>query len=123
MKRGNTLVGLLAAVAVLAVLVVVFIGSKGSSLGVGDSTRKDGKGRTALGAARMAAKDSVCRERLNQVRQGIAVAQTTDDTNPGSLVEVPSLRSLSTCPIGGQAYRYDPATGAVGCPYPGHEKY
>ncbi len=125
-QSGNTLIGMLVAVAIVAVLAVVFLGGGGkgaSPLSVGESTRADGKGRTVLGAAKAAAQDDVCRSNLSQVRMAVGIARGEDETGPASLDALPNIRSVASCPIGHEAYLYDPATGAVKCPHPGHGKY
>lgn len=124
-RRGNTLIGMLVAVAIIAVMTVAFLGSKGDNpLKVGESTRADGKGRTILGAAKAAAQDDVCRSNLSQVRMAIQIARNTDDeAAPASLDALPNVKSVSSCPVGHEAYQYDPATGTVRCPHPGHGKY
>jgi len=43
---------------------------------------------------------------------------------PKTLAEVRGLgNDMKQCPIGKEPYEYDPATGKVHCPHPGHEKY
>lgn len=123
MRRGNTLIGMLVVVAIIAIMAVAFLGSRGNSLSVGESQRADGKGRTVLGAAKAAAQDDVCRSNLQQIRASIQIQTTTDDEKPASLDALPGMKSVSSCPIGHEPYVYDPATGTVKCPHPGHGKY
>ncbi len=124
MRRGNTLVGMLVVVAIIAIMAAIFLGGgQGSSLGVGESKRADGKGRTVLGASMEAARDDVCRSNLGQIRSSIQIATTTDDEKPASLAELRGMSSVSSCPTGKEPYTYDPATGTVKCPHPGHGKY
>lgn len=122
MKRGNTLVGMLAVMAIIAVLAAVAY--VGFGPGAGKSTRKDGKGITTLGAAKAKAQDEVCKSNLSQARQLLMVAQqTSDDALPQTLDQIPGIKSVSNCPIGKEAYTYDPSTGKISCPHPGHEAY
>ncbi len=125
-KSGNTLVATLLTVAIILVLVVVFF--KGSSMFGAKSgavkARADGKGTTVVGQVKWSAEDDVCRSNLNQLRQGIQLfEQTNDDRPPQSLAETRLGSQVYSCPIGHEPYRYDPTTGQVSCPHPGHEKY
>lgn len=121
-QRGNTLVGLLVVMALIAMLSVVFMYGSGT-LGQHQSARKDGKGTTIPGMAEMSAQDTVCRSNLSQVRQGLMVAQGGEETHPASLQELKFPAEVLRCPIGHEPYVYDPTTGTVTCPHPGHEKY
>ena len=122
-QRGNTLVGLLVTMVIMAMLAMVFMYGSGT-FGEHKSARKDGKGTTIPGAAEMAAQDTVCRSNLNQVRQGLMIQQGGDDTShPDSLAVLNFPKEVLHCPIGHEAYVYDPTTGTVHCPHPGHEKY
>ncbi len=128
--RGNTLVAMLATIGIILILVMVFFmggfGSNSTKVG-GESlpARADGKGITIPGRVRYKAKDDVCRENLSQVRSAIQIAESSsaDDKPPATLDEL-HIGSMITCPIDPhEPYNYDPATGKVSCPHPGHEKY
>jgi len=122
-QRGNTLVGLLVTMVIMAMLAVVFMYGSGT-FGQHVSARKDGKGTTIPGMAQASAEDTVCRSNLNQVRQGLMIQQGADDnTHPESLDVLHFPSEVLHCPIGHEAYAYDPTTGTVSCPHPGHEKY
>ncbi len=125
MKRGNSLVGLLVVVAIIALLAVTFM--KGSSLfsapGTG-SPRKDGLGTTVPGLIMAQAKDDACRARLYDLRAAIHIAEgDNDDKPPSTLAELKQGEAYAKCPIGGEAYKYNAETGEVKCVHPGHEKY
>jgi type II secretory pathway pseudopilin PulG len=124
-RRGNTLVGLMAAMAIIAVLSVGAFYGSGMFKGGAQSPRKDGKGKTIPGLAKLQAQDTVCRSNLGQVRSAIQLAMTAsgEDTPPQTIEETRIGSSFYECPIGKERYVYDPATGQVGCPHPGHEKY
>lgn len=125
-RRGHTLVGLLAAMAIIAILSVgLFYGSGMLSGGQAKSARKDGKGKTIPGLAKLQAEDTVCRTNLGQLRAGIQIAQTNsgDDVPPQTLEETRLGAQFYSCPLGKEPYTYDPTTGQVSCPHPGHEKY
>ncbi|MHB8637476.1 MAG: hypothetical protein ACYC96_13490 [Fimbriimonadaceae bacterium] len=126
MRRGSALIGTLITVAIILVLVVVFMkGGCGSMLSQGGgSPRADGKGKTIPGLVKADAQDDVCREQLAQVRQMIQIKESdSDDKPPESLTELNMPATMLRCPIGHEAYVYDPKTGAVKCPHPGHGKF
>ncbi len=122
--RGNSLAGLLVTIAIMAILAVVLF--KGSSAfgGKATSSRKDGKGTTVLGQVRYDAKDTVCRSNIGQVRQALIIVQSANDEKfPDTIEETKLPKEFYKCPLGGEKYQYDPTTGKVTCPHPGHEKY
>ncbi len=71
------------------------------------------------------AHDSECINNVHQVHLAILAAQAgeTDGKNPASLEELKLPKEMLTCPVGKVPYEYDPTTGQVHCPYPGHEKF
>lgn len=119
-QRGQTLVASLIVIAIIAILAIVVL--KGS-FGEGKSSRPDGKGTTIPGAVMAKAQDTVCKDRLNQIRMSISMTYTTDETYPSTLQETRLGASFYQCPIGKEAYQYDPSAGKVHCPHPGHENY
>lgn len=125
MRRANSLVGLLAAVAIIAVLAVVLLHGQnvfGSTQGA--PMRKDGKGKTILGASLARAKDAVCIEDIRQVRESLQINRDEVDNKwPATLQDLRLPPEFYKCPIGGEPYQYDPNTGVVKCVHPGHEKY
>lgn len=91
-------------------------------LGGGGAKRADNKPATVKNKA----EDGICQNYLGQVRQGIYMLKTSDpDGTPvQSLSELKGYpRETLQCPVGKEAYVYDPKTGEVHCPHPGHEKY
>lgn len=116
------MISVMASLVIIAILAVVYFMPKG-----GEATRKDGKGTTTVGAAMWKSKDTQCKNNMSQIRQLIYVqvsASGDEEPNPASLNEVQGLpSSMRNCPIGKEAYQYDPSTGKVNCPHPGHEKY
>jgi len=88
--------------------------------------RADKVGHTVVGQSMARGKDTVCMSNLRQVRQMIEVFKTSseDQVAPQSLQELKGLSAdMLIDPIGKEAYEYDPATGKVKCPHPGHGKY
>jgi len=120
------MVGTLITIAIILVLVVVFMkGGCGSLLSTGGSSpRADGKGTTIPGLVKADAQDDVCREQLAQARQMIQIRESdADDKPPDSLADLKLPDSALRCPIGHEPYVYDPKTGTIKCPHPGHGKY
>jgi hypothetical protein len=124
-QRGQTLVATLAVLAIMCLLAVaLFKGSGAFSSGKPASSRPDGKGTTVLGAAQWKAKDEVCRSNMNQVRSALKVLSINeDDSAPQDIRETKLPSEFYSCPVGKEAYTYDPAAGTVSCPHPGHEKF
>lgn len=122
-RRANTLIGLMVAMAIV-ILATLFFVTGGKMLGGKVEERPDGKGETMIGKSIYRAKDTQCRSNLGQMRQGIGIAtDPVENTFPQSLEETRLGATFYKCPVGGEAYVYDPATGLVSCPHAGHEKY
>ncbi len=115
-------------VVVVIILILAIVLFKGSSVfgvagGKAPTPRKDGNGTTVLGRVRFEAKDAVCQSNLSQVRMAITLAHQSNDEFPARLEETKIGNDFYACPIGHERYTYDPATGKVTCPHPGHEDY
>lgn len=65
-----------------------------------------------------------CAEYLRQNRMAIDMQKNSDEESraPATLGELRLGTQAQSCPEGKVPYSYDPATGVVRCPYPGHEK-
>ena len=123
-ERGQTLVGLVIVIAIMAILAVAVMRPWALG-GTARPARADGKGSTVPGLAKLKANDTECQSDLAQVREFIQIARANaDDQPPATLAEIPGLpKSFLSCPLGHEPYQYDPATGAVRCVHPGHGKY
>lgn len=121
--RGNSLVGMLAAVAVL-ILATVFFVTGGKFMGGNSTARADGKGETLIGQSMYRGKDAKCMSNIGQVRSSISInTDPVENTFPQSIEETKLGQDFYKCPVGGEPYEYDPTTGKVRCVHKGHEKY
>jgi len=106
----------------VTMVIIVVISAFMMNYYIGGRTPGGKKVKTPMTAAR----ESVCRINLNQCRQGFMALKSmdTDGTNqPKGMAELKFPSETTHCDVGGEAYVYDPATGEVHCPHPGHEKY
>ena len=109
----------------MIVLVIICILAAVYFVGTGPNTspRADGMGKTVIGGTILYAKDATCRTNLNQLRTSLQAAWTTDEAYPATLEGTKLGPDFYRCPVGGEAYEYDPSTGKVTCPHVGHRKY
>lgn len=118
------LVGVLVSIAVLGVLLMVWL-----YYGAGGSAQGDAAALGApppvsrVGEVRQAAESVECRNNLSQIRQAVQIRTTTEETYPASLQELGLPAQMLSCPVSGQPYQYDPATGQVRCATAGHMSY
>ena len=116
-ERGSvaSLIEILLVAAIILVLVWYLVG------------RANEKGETMPVAVKKRAVGVACQSNLRQVRQAITMYKDqNDDELPSSLSDLTDYGvgpGLTQCPVGKVPYVYDPATGTVHCPYPGHERY
>jgi prepilin-type N-terminal cleavage/methylation domain-containing protein len=117
-KRGFSLIEILVVMAILVVLAAVLLPKYLSS-------SKNAVGETVQ-SPKQRAQAVDCWNNLNQLREAYQLATTTDETKPTSIADLQRAGhlpdSMLYCPVGGKQYPYhfDPATGAVSCPYPPH---
>jgi len=119
MQTGQTMVATMITVVIILILVVATVGF------YSQSQRKDKLGNTTIGLVKLAAKDEVCRSNLANLRQSIQVYRSSsgDESNPPTLEDTKIGSDFYSCPLGHEKYVYDPKTGQVHCPHPGHEKF
>ncbi len=122
-RRGNwTLIGLLAAAAIVVILAAVYFAGNRMTTVDKDSELLDqsSEKQTVVGKSLDTAKSTACREQLNQIRLGIVNYRATamTESNPSTLKDIGLGVSSSyfQCPVSGQPYRYDPGSGVVQCP-------
>ena len=115
-RRGFSLIEILAVVVVIAILSAVMYSTY---LG------KSGKSGERSHGPIAESKTAVCMEDLHQVRLAIDMARQSDadGKNPASLDELKLPHELLVCPDGKEPYQYDPTTGVVHCVHPGHENF
>ncbi|MGB9619864.1 MAG: type II secretion system protein [Armatimonadota bacterium] len=121
--RGNwTLIGLLAAVAIIVVLAAVYFGRGGGVTTVKSDSPlldKSSTKQTVVGKSIETGKAAQCRQQLDQIRKGIETYKATNatETNPPTLNDIGLGVSTDffRCPVSNQPYSYDPATGKVTC--------
>lgn len=125
-QRGETLIGMLVVIAIIAILAAVALKGSGA-FGKSGSPRADGRGTTVPGLVKAKAEDTVCKNYLGQLRMSLTMAHDSsgDETWPQSLEETKLGTQFYSCPMtkGKEPYGYDPTTGRVWCVHPGHEKY
>ncbi|MFN4032716.1 MAG: type II secretion system protein [Fimbriimonadales bacterium] len=116
------LVGVLVSVAILGVLLMVWL-YYGAGGGASSASPATATPASRVGEVRQAAESVECRNNLSQIRQAIQIRTTTEETYPASLQELGLPGTMLRCPVSGQPYQYDPATGQVRCTTPGHMSY
>jgi len=115
--RGFALVGLLLVVLIIGLATAVYLGLGRSQ---SDGNGEDGLATTTPGRAIEKAKSVECANNLRQLRMLIQTEMTVEGEYPRKL-NADSGGALTHCPVSGKAYVYDPRTGRVSCPTPGHE--
>ena len=115
-----TLIELVVVVAIIAIAVTLLYGRQ-SPTGAGGITSPSGQAQTAPGAALEQARALECQQDLQGLRQVIAAYRIDNDQPPSSLDQIRD--GVKSCPVSGNPYVYDPATGTVRCTTPGHENF
>ena len=124
-RRGQSLIGMLA---VLVIGVLIFVFAYGKSKNTPPPTRPGGPS-TTLGQALESGSEVDCKNNLSQIRLAINMRKTAEPEEGASPATLQELSrdgispSMLQCSVTRQAYRYDPTTGSVACPTPGHDRY
>ncbi len=114
-----TLIGLLVAIAIIMVVVWwVWLRPQG---GVEKKPRFEGEAQTPLGQALQKGKSVECQQYLQQLRSFIQMEKDSTGEYPAQLD--PKWGVPLKCSVSGQDFGYDPTTGRVWDPTPGHEKF
>lgn len=128
-----TLIGILLAMAIIVVLVLVLF-ARDSAISpesrLEQAAEESGvevqvqPGQTGVGAVMDKSKEPICRSNLQQIRLHVQIVQGQSGQFPPMLDERKvGAGSILACPVSGQQYSYDPATGVVKCATPGHEQF
>jgi hypothetical protein len=131
-KRGNwTLISMLVTVAIIIVVAAMYFHGgvpSPTSVKQGDPLLDASGGKvTVMGQALDAARGTNCRNQLSQIRQSVSAwkSSTGSEQNPETMAELGLGVGADyfKCPVTGEPYAYDPATGTVRCVNPGHANY
>jgi prepilin-type N-terminal cleavage/methylation domain-containing protein len=116
LKRAFSLIEILIVMVVIMVIAAYLLPHY-----LGGKTMDGKKVRAPITMAR----DTVCQSNIQQVRQSLEINKTTDAEGgyPSDLASLKLPAECLKCEVGGEAYVYDPQTGKVHCPHPGHESY
>ena len=121
-RTGFVLIEILIVILLIALLASGYLALRGKSgPQEGTEPRFPGEAQTLPGRAVQKGHGVECMTNLRQLRQMIQVQTIDSGTYPQALD--PSWGVVLQCPVSGYAYVYNPATGQVSCPTPGHERY
>ncbi len=118
LSKGFALVELLVVMVVLVGLAALYFGMRGKGEKV--EPQFEGEAQTTLGKAVQKGESVECQNNLRQLRLMIQM-DAMEGSNPAQLD--PKWGIPLRCPVSGYLYKYDPQTGRVWCPTPGHEHY
>ena len=117
-ERGwVTLIELLVAICIIGVLAWLLLGR---------GTRRPEGIMTTPRAAIERGRDVECMANLRSIRQAMQLWRAGEGGFPSSLKDLSNFGitdKMTKCPVGGENYLYDPNTGKVKCPHPGHGNY
>ena len=119
-RCGFVLIEILIVIVLIGLLAGGYFAVRGRS-GPEAEPRFAGEAQTLPGRAIQKGESVECTNNLNQLRQAILMEAMDTEVYPQALD--PNWGVALQCPVSGYAYVYDPATGVVYCPTPGHEKY
>ena len=120
-SRGFGMVEILVVMIIIVGLAALYFGLRGKPEVAEPAF--EGEAQTTLGKAIQKGESVECRSNLNQFRQMIQMEtmSSLEGTYPPALDKRWGLPLK--CPVSGYDYKYDPQTGKVWCPTPGHEDY
>lgn len=130
-RSGASLIGLVISVAVILILMLLVLhgigGKGGEGLVPGSKELNRQPGESIPQAAANRAKGVQCQSNLRQIRLALQMAlQGEEGRPPASLADLSAqgvTPDITRCPVSGQPYSYDPASGKVWCTTPGHEQF
>ena len=119
LQRGQWgLIAMLVTLLIVAILFVVVLLPK-------MKTSSTQGGKPMPEAAMEQAKEVQCTSNLRSIREALVMYRTENETFPPTLKDLKMGvgANFFKCPVGGEDYQYDPTTGVVRCPHPGHERF
>ena len=117
-RSGFAMVEIMVVLIIITALAALYFGTRGKREEA--EPEFEGQAQTTLGKAVQKAESVECRNNLSQLRQMIQM-ESMEGSNPGQLDA--DWGVLLRCPVSGYEYRYDPESGRVWCPTPGHQEY
>ena len=115
-----TLIELLVVTAIIMIVMYLLYGQR-NVVGPG-AVGPSGEPQTRPGAAIGQARALECQQNLRGIREAVAAYRLESEQPPGSLSEL-RIGGVTSCPVSGNPYVYDPQTGTVHCITPGHERF
>ena len=119
-RQGFSLIEILVVLVILMILAAVLMPRylKGSKTDTGKPVE----------SPMQRAHDVDCMNNLRQIRAAYQIATTgsEDEQKPQTLADLRPQgisENMTRCPVGGEPYTYNPATGEVHCPHPGHDAF
>jgi len=115
---GFAMVEIMVVLIVITALAALYFGMRGKS----EETTPafEGQAQTTPGKAIQKAESVECQNNLKQLRLMIQMKAMEGSTPPQL---DPKWGVSLRCPVSGYEYQYDPQSGKVWCPTPGHQKY
>ncbi len=120
---------MLSVLAALVIIAVLFAFLYGRGFRNNTTATRPGGPTTTVGMGLESGRAVDCSNNLSQIRYAIGLERMND---PDTATLPPNLEVLSRngispqmrkCPVSNQPYQYDPRTGKVWCPTPGHERF
>ncbi len=118
LRSGFVLIEIMVVVVIIAALAALYFGTRGK--GEKAEPKFEGEAQTTLGKAVQKGESVECQNNLRQLRLMIQM-EAMEGSNPAQLDAkwgVP-LR----CPVSAYEYQYNPESGQVWCPTPGHQAH
>lgn len=114
-QNGFALVEMLVVIVIIAILAIILIPKY---------TGVNAVGKDKITAPVQRAHSMECLNNLQQIRSAVTLYTTQNDEYPPSPEALTGSISGTSfkCPVSGNPYNYDPASGKVSCSTPGHEK-
>ena len=116
LRKGFSVIGLLVAVAAVVVLVVFMMNGTKKQEPDTLTDFSHSEKHTVYGKAMDAGNSVTCRSNIGSVRNAVTMYMQSNEAAPPDLKSLNLPDSTLKCAVSGEAYVYDPRTGAVACP-------